>query len=405
MALALLLHRWTTEHGGELTALIVDHGIRPDSAAEARKVRSWLAGRGIDARVLAAAGKPLKGNLQAAARELRYGLMSADCIANGIPYLALAHNLEDQAETMLLRLSRGSGVDGMAAMAPVVELPEMRILRPLLDVPRERLRATLHAAGQDYVEDPSNEQTAFKRVRIRRLAPVLAAEGLTAWRLAQTAARLAQARTALELATADVLARVARLYPEGYADLDPAPLRAVAPDVALRCLSRLLACVGGNANPPRFDALRRLLEALAHAPAAPFRGRTLAGCRIMPRQGKLLVCREVRAIREALPAGGELLWDGRFRIRFVGIPGLRLRRLGPEGWRAIAGERPGLRECRIPAAVRPTLPALWDLDAVAFVPHLKYARTTGSAVGDIIEEIAFAPVRPLTPARFAANLD
>lgn len=405
MALTLLLKQWTAARQGRVTALIVDHRIRPESTEEATTVAAWLLRRGIEAVILTRPDTPLRGNLQAAAREARYGLLSGYCAAAGIPCLALAHNLEDQAETVLLRLARGSGVDGLSAMAWVSERPDVRLLRPLLDVPRARLRATLRAAGQAYIEDPSNEEDAFRRVRFRRLAPALAAEGLTAERLAATAARLGRARNALDAAAAAVLARGLRLFPEGYGELDAGPLRDSPPEIALRCLSRILTCVGGGAYPPRQERLQRLYEALMRE-GEPFAGRTLAGCRIVPRGRGLLFCRELRAVRDVLPAAGDVFWDGRFRIRLAPSTGLEIRRLGREGWSMVTGHCPALRETRIPAPVRPSLPALWDLDAVAIVPHLNYVRADrAKEERGLVHGIAFAPTRPVTAGRFASHTD
>lgn len=404
MALTLLLHQWCAAREGKVTALIVDHRIRPESAEEASRVAAWLARRGIAHQVLTRPDEPLRGNLQAAARDARYALMSRYCAKAGIPHLALAHNIEDQAETVLLRLTRGSGVDGLSAMPPVMERSELRLIRPLLDIPRARLRATLQAEEQAFIEDPSNEDEAFKRVRLRRLAPVLAAEGLTPPRLVATASRMGRVREALEATAAAVLARCVRLFPEGYGELDIGILRDVPQEIGLRCLARLLTCIGGRAYPPRLEPLLRLYEAVT-GDAAPFSGRTLAGCRIVPRRGKILVLREVRAIREVLPASGELLWDGRFRIRLASSTGLQVRRLGRAGWALVVQQRPELRKCRIPAPVRPSLPAIWDLDVAVIVPHLNYVGAGNSAVGEILREIAFAPLRPLTAAGFVVHKD
>jgi len=404
MALTLLLQQWTESCQGQVTALIVDHRIRPESTQEAKTVAAWLSQRGVEARVLSRPDEALQGNLQSAARDARYSLMFASCAQAGIPYLALAHNLEDQAETVLLRLARGSGVDGLAAMAPVTERPEVRLLRPVLDIPRARLRATLRSAGQSCIEDPSNEEEAFKRVRLRRLAPDMAAEGMTPDRLAATALRLGRARDALETATATILARSTRLYPEGYGELDIWPLRDAPPEIVLRCLSRVLTCIGGGRYPPRLERLERLYEAVM-CETEPFAGRTLAGCRVMQRRGNLLVCRELRAVRAVCPAAGDVLWDGRFRIRHAPSSGLDIRRLGRDGWRMVVERRPELRKCRIPPPVRPSLPAFWDLDVVAIVPHLNYVRMRRPGAGGIVREIQFAPVRPLTVASFMVHTD
>jgi len=409
MALTLLLRDWVRSVGGRLTALTVDHRLRPGSTAEARQVGDWLRRRKVEHVILTRPDAPLDGNLQAAARQARYALMTGWCAAQGVLHLFLAHHREDQAETLLLRLARGSGVDGLAAMAPVTETPALRLLRPLLDVPRARLAATLTAAGQAHVEDPSNANTAFGRVRLRQASALLDREGLTAARLAGTARRMAQARTALEAATARLLAKAIMLYPEGYATLAIAPFRAAPVEIALRALARLVTTVAGSDYPPRLERLERLLADVLSTGGeggSQGGGRTLGGCRILPWKGLLLVCREPRAAAEvAIAAGGELLWDGRFRLRLGGNARGEVRRLGRAGWGDLVARRPELRSTRVPAPVRASLPSLWYLDDLVSVPHFSYVRRGASAKIEqsVIRDAIFAPRRPLTGAGFVSG--
>lgn len=403
MALALLLHDWTQSAGGSLTALTVDHRLRPESGAEAGRVARWLRARGIAHVTLVRPDAPLSGNLQAAARRIRYALMSAWCREHGVLHLALAHHLEDQAETLLLRLARGSGVDGLAAMAPVSESQAVRLLRPLLRVPRARLAAVLQAAGQAHVEDPSNRNTAFRRVRLRRAEAVLAQEGLTAERLAATAARMARARTALDHAAFELLARGVVLFAEGYALLEMAEFKAAPAEPALRGLARVFATVAGRDYPPRFERIERLYQALCGAGEGLRAGRTLGGCRILPRGARALVCREPGAASQVTAAAGRFVWDGRFRVAIDGNAGCELRRLGRKGWAEIVADRPDLRETHVPAAVRPSLPSFWYLDVVIAVPHLSYVRKGHHSRLSSVREVAFAPIRPLTGSRFVSG--
>ncbi len=409
MALALLLKDWVRSGGGRLTALTVDHRLRAGSTAEARQVGDWLRRRKIEHVILTRPDAPLDGNLQAEARRVRYALMTDWCVAQGVLHLFLAHHREDQAETLLLRLAGGSGVDGLAAMAPVTEMPALRLLRPLLDVPRARLAATLAAAGQRHVEDPSNANTAFRRVRLRQAAALLDREGLTAARLAGTARRMAQARSALDAATARLLAEAVVLYPEGYATLAIGPFRAAPVDIALRALARLVTTVAGGDYPPRLERVERLLAEVVSASdegGSQGGGRTLGGCRILPWKGLLLVCREPRAAAEvAIPAGEALFWDGRFRLRLGGSARGEVRRLGRGGWADIVARCPELRTTRVPAPVRPSLPSLWYLDEVVSVPHFNYVRRGANAKTEqsIVRDVIFAPKRPLTGAGFVSG--
>lgn len=400
MALTLLLHDWATAQGGTATALTVDHRLRPDSTAEAHRVAVWLQDRNIPHEILTRPETSVDGNLQAVARAARYDLMSRWCVGHGVLHLGLAHHREDQAETVLLRLARGSGVDGLSAMAPVAETASIRLLRPLLDMSKARLRSTLAATDASHVEDPSNDNPSFARVRFRQATPMLAAEGLTPKRLCDTARRMARARQALDRAAADLLARAATLHAEGYGYLDRAALCAVPEEVALRALARMLGCIGGTPYPPRLERLERLYAALT-GPIGSQGARTLLGCRIAPVHDQVLICREPRAAKDTLPATGDLLWDGRFRLTVDGDPRFELRRLGRKGWAEIVKASPEMRKTAIPAAVRPSLPTFWHLDVVASVPHLSYVYRGTEFVPPRVRELRFAPVRPLSSARFA----
>lgn len=398
MALALLASEWARAQGGEATALIVDHAIRPESAGEAAAVARELRRHGVRHEVLRYGGPAITDAIQAAARRVRYDLLSDWCVRHGCLHLATAHHREDQAETMLLRLARGSGIDGLAAMAPVTETRDLRILRPLLSVSRNRLRATVDRRGAWFVDDPSNRDPRFARVRMRAITGALAAEGLSAERLAATARRAARARSALEGDVAALLARAVVLYPLGYARLCADVLRAAPEETALRALARLVTCLGGNDYPPRLARVERLHDWILCGASGG--GRTLAGCRIVPRRGSLLVCRESAAADAVQPARGTVHWDGRFRLRFAARGTGEVRRLGREGWRQAVADQPELRRAPLPALARLALPAVWRQDRLASVPSLGYSRLDCSKDRQRAVPVLFAPIRPLTSARF-----
>jgi len=213
LALALLAADWAGAAGGVATAVTVDHRLRPESGAEAAQVAAWLGRLGIAHAILPRTGPALAGDIQAEARAARYHLLEQWCASNGVLHLLTAHHLEDQGETLLLRLARGSGLYGLAGMPALAERAQCRILRPFLEVPKARLGATLAARGQDWIRDPSNRDPAFARVRLRQAEEILAAEGLGARRLAGTAQRLGQARHAFEPAVTRLLASGAWLHP------------------------------------------------------------------------------------------------------------------------------------------------------------------------------------------------
>lgn len=211
-------------------------------------MKAWLALRGIRHRTLRWQGPKPVSNVAALARAARYGLLARACRLARTEGLLLGHQQEDQAETFLLRLGRGSGVDGLAAMAPQSRRDGIDLLRPLLTVPRARLVATLQASGQAWIEDPSNLDPRHARVRLRALLPALAEAGLTPARIAAGAANLARARQALEAATADLAAR-ALSRTEGRVEIDLARLGPAPREIGLRLLDRVLRDIGGRTAP------------------------------------------------------------------------------------------------------------------------------------------------------------
>lgn len=408
MALCLLAQRWAGRRGGSTTALTVDHGLRPEAADEARQVGRWLKARGIAQHVLEWRGpKPVSG-IQAAARAARYGLMTAWAREAGVLHLLLAHHQEDQAETFLLRLERGSGIDGLSAMAAVVETPAVRLVRPLLGVPRARLRATARAFGQEWLEDPSNRDAAFARTRIRAALPALARSGMSPALLAERANRVGHVRIALENAASALLAVCCTVHPAGYARLDQSTLAAAPEDVSFRALARILMCVGGREYAPRREKLERLHAVVVGGKLG--KARTLGGCRILAERYRILVCREARGMPEPLAAvpGTQIVWDGRFVIRFAatgnGAPRPRhpahLTRLGREGWAEVVADRPDLKAGPVPAAVRLSLPALRDEWGVFTVPHLYYTRSSGRRPGVGFGRITFCPPNSISGVGF-----
>jgi tRNA(Ile)-lysidine synthase len=392
LALALLAADWARAQGGSATGVTVDHRLRPESGDEATRVASWLARHGVAHATLVRDGAPLSGDAQAAARAARYRLLEAWCAASGVLHLLTAHHREDQAETLLLRLARGSGLDGLAGMSALVERAQCRICRPVLGLPRARLAATLAARGQDWIEDPSNQNPAYARVRLRQAEAVLAAEGLGPERLADTALHLGRARQALEPMAARLLARAVWLHPAGFAWLDAVRLAASPAEVRLRALGAVIACIGGADYPPRLSGLERLDRELANGLLA---ARTLGGCLVLPRRGRVLVCREPEAVAApvAVSDAARAPWDGRFLAQMPDDGG-EIGALGVD-----AADNGGPLDATIPPAARATLPTLRHCGCVITAPLLLYPHPlTGRETSPYVR---FRPCRPLTGAGFA----
>lgn len=404
MALVLLLRHWVAERGGSLLALTVDHGLRPESADEAAAVGQAMTRLGIPHRILRWEGEKPHAGLQAAARAARHRLLAAACGEAGILHLALAHHRDDQAETVLLRLARGSGVDGLAGMAPVRADGAVRVIRPLLGFSHDRLLATCRAEGVDWIEDPSNHNPRFARARLRAAGELLGGEGLDAARLGDVARRAGRARAALEQATAGLLAEAATIHPEGWVTLAPRSMLVAPVEIALRALARTLSAVGGPAHPVRDEALERLLGALADG-----RGATLGGCVVRMRRGAVMVAREPVAAVERLivPPGGYARWDGRFDLRVSPRHGepVTVAALGAAGWREWVARLAPERVPDLPVPVRESLPSLWsglDLLGVPMVCGCHGFDADGQAPMD---RAIFRPLSPLGRPAFTVVSD
>lgn len=237
----------------------VDHGLRSGVEAEHDLVRRLCAGHGVAHVVLTWAHEDaLSGNLQAAARHARYQLLSQWGREAELDGVLLAHTQDDVAEGFLIRLARGSSVEGLSEMARAFSHEGMRFMRPLLDIPRATLRDYLEAKGQPWVEDPSNEDRRFTRVRMRQALPELEALGLHRKTLAQTAKSLRRAREVVDVAVGQVLAEHARVHEWGVVSLPYEAFLAQPEEVQLRVLARALRFVSGAAYPPRLTSLEAL---------------------------------------------------------------------------------------------------------------------------------------------------
>jgi len=368
MALALLAASYARTTGARVTAFTVDHGLRPEAADEARRAAGWCESLGLIHRTLRWEGEKPTAGLQAAAREARYYLLAAAAETSGVNTILTGHSADDQAETVFMRLARGAGPRGLAAMdeesliaagagAPV------RLLRPLLRFSRARLTATVEAAGQGYVDDPYNDDPAFERIRTRALLAALEEQGLLMQRaLLKTAERMRAADRRLEAQCADLFRRAAGcFYGWGGAALQRSAAAAMGSEEAGALAARLLHAVSGEAHRPDEDAAAAALDATLASGAA-----TLGGALIKSLRDRVWFLREpaavlgragAPAIGEITPAAGAVLnWDGRFIIEVSG-ENIAVAPLGEAGSSALgfrkdlfAGPPEGL--LALPAAYR-----------------------------------------------------
>ena len=379
-ALALLAREWAAHRDGSVLALIVDHGLRAESASEAAATADRLAALGISARRLTATGLVRGPAMAERARDARYRLLLAACADAGIPHLLLGHHRGDQVETVMMRALSASGSRGLAGMPALLETRYVRLLRPLLDVAPDRLRSFLRAQEVDWVEDPSNRDPSALRSRLRwaRADPAGTGEGTLA--VVQSAKVAGRMRAGRDHAIAAVLGKRATIRPEGYAVVTPGPIDPEA-------LASLLRTIGGAAYLP---PIHRVAEI-----AREFVPTTLGGVRIV-RAGRMgsgwLLIRERRAMAPAVNARPGALWDGRFRLAGrppgAGEHGVLLGALGHEAIRFRNRTGP-------PALVLQGLPALRQDGELIAVPHI--------GIGDPRWRVLFDPGNCAAGAPFVSG--
>ncbi|MFT8719347.1 tRNA lysidine(34) synthetase TilS [Acetobacter sp.] len=367
LALALLAAGWRKN----LVALVVDHGLRPEFRQEAALAAQILGQLGIPVHQLRVASLPYGPRLAERARKARYAVLNEACRRLGAVDLLVAHQADDQVETVAMREIRRAG-PGLAGMAATVELADVRLVRPLLGYSRETLRQTLRQAGLRWCDDPSNENEAAERVRVRKKLQIAEKERL--WRLALDAA---QQRSEQERRIAEELSESGCRLFCGAALLGeklPSPTT----------LAALIRCIGALDYLPSMEAVGELCR---NGSSATLAGVSLSRAKVgADRNEQWLLVREAAAMEENIPASLETVWDRRFRMQ--GVKTL------PDGLFIGAAGNGIDRKLRagLPTVFTKTLPAFWRNGQRVSVPHLGICEDkTLEGVG-----FAFVPPNPVT---------
>lgn len=369
IALLHIAAAWGRTRSVGIQAASVDHGLRPESAAECRAVAQVCAGLGIAHAVLTwTHDGRIEGNRMAAARGARMRLLAQWATAQGLAGVALGHTQDDQAETVLMRLGRGAGLDGLSGMAAARRQSGTLWLRPMLGVRRADLRGWLSDRGIGWIDDPSNDDRGYERVRVRQ---AIAASGLPVAAIAGSAALLAEARAAL--AQAAVVAAAGVQADRGMLRL-PLPALAQPPEIRRRLIAAALRWVTGNDYAPRGAGVTRLCALLERGDQG-----TLDGVIARPRRGWVEMMREPAAVRPGLCPGpigagdGAAVWDRRWLIGPL-PPGARIEQVRPadlagRDWRASGLPRDALLSSpALHAGGRVVLPLLDGAGATAVRP-------------------------------------
>ena len=381
-ALMFLFARWARRHPrfADSHVATVDHGLRPEAVAEAELVARQANQLGLQHITLTWTGEKPSSDIQNAARTARYKLLTDAAKAVDADTLVIAHTLEDQAETFLLALARGSGVYGLSGMPGERMLHGVRIVRPLLSLRKSQLMALLQAQNLPWSEDPSNRNDHYRRVKMRQATPLIEGLGLTSTTLAATATRLGRAASALDAYASRLITASTTCHVGGYLNLDPRQLIDEPEEVSLRTLARLLRAVSGADYNPRLERLERLLDEIRSATQSGTRlHRTLSGVIAhMPQVTRTRATPHLWLFAEAgrdgfetkqLHPGQTIDWDNRVRITLSpdASESYSIRCLGASAKKAMRGAEPD----DVPVAALATHPGAWRADELIEVAGLE----------------------------------
>jgi len=323
LALMVLVCQWlegnfTEKNSPEVFIYSVDHGLRAEAANECELVKKLALEFGFSHKTLIWSGeKPMTG-LQAAARKARYALLGKQMLKDGVKTLLTGHHLDDQGETVLMRLTHGSGIGGLSAMAAFSNVEGTRIFRPLLSLRSKQLALIVKKSGLEAVDDPSNEDQKYERVRWRKFLQTSGEIGLSAPVLAKFANRMERADTALEHFANEQYKNIVfrDKFSVQWSDLDK--LASQPEEIGIRLLEKMIFIGSGGRGFGELSKREKLYERLF---VDGFTGEVIAGCAIVLWRGKLVVFREfsrVVSTQTRLKPEEEIIWDQRFIIKNLG---------------------------------------------------------------------------------------
>lgn len=357
MALLHLMARVQAARGGSVRAVTVDHRLRLEAAGEARFVAQFCESLGVGHDTLVWDHGVLAGNVADLARRARYGLIAGWARSNGVAHVVVGHTADDRAETFLMELARQAGIDGLTAMRGFWVADGIRWSRPLISVGRAVLREYLNCHGIGWIDDPTNEDDRYQRIKARRVLASLAPLGINAEGLAHVAANLALARSDLVLLALRMAKEIAR-QEAGEVIFDRRKWMGAGNDTGRRLLIGALRWVSSTGYAPRADKIARLEASIWQG-----RDATLAGCKVRVGEKEFGIAREPKAVAGLETATGAL-WDGRWRLSGPGDAALSVRALGAEGLRACKG----WRDTGYSRAALAVSPAIWRGDKLIAAP-------------------------------------
>jgi tRNA(Ile)-lysidine synthase len=366
LALLLLAHELAQKKGSHVVALTVDHGLRPESKKEAHQVKKWANDRGMQHVTLEWGGEKPLSRLQEKARVMRYQLLLNWCKQHHISTLLLGHHQQDQEETFWLRLSAGSGLDGLVGMKKSTLREGITCLRPLLNFSKERLQATLWAQNQEWIEDPSNHKPHFFRGRLRMF---LQEEGFDSSRLHRVMTKFQTDKDFIHQVLQTTLQAIVEVHEGGYLTVQKKAFEELHPAITHRLLAALVQWFSNKDYAPRHAQVLTIMENLQKGLSF-----TSGGIYWTFSREHIRLYREKRAVAPKIPLSTlqeNTLWDQRFWID----PYLKHHVPPTVEIGSLADTRLKTKKINslIPKYVLSTLPALWAEGKVVAVPHLCYS--------------------------------
>jgi len=392
MALCILAARWGRSNNVLITALVVDHGFRESSSSEARVVAAWLKRLAIPFEILTIGKpKPTTG-LQEKARRWRFLAFDNWCRSNGVGAVLLGHTLDDQIETLYMRINADTGPDGLSGMLSYARLRGLIIARPLLSVTKKRLIATCNHHNQTWINDPSNLDERFTRVFWRNLKPRIGLESRSIQRFSTVMGNL---RGIIDNYCRDFIKYSGGVSSFGLIWFEASDFGKLPPYFSELMIGRILSSIGGASKPIKKRKIGNLRRNLTDKTALI---ETLGGCIVQKlEKGRILIFREYAkclALNNSLQ-GTTSRWDNRFEITLSGGQSGVIEALGHHGWRQVTKTK-NISEHfsvlkQVPFKARLSLPVIRHLDGGLSIPHFTGVNDAETCVASCSVVAEFRP--------------
>ncbi|MFL2933868.1 MAG: tRNA lysidine(34) synthetase TilS [Thalassobaculaceae bacterium] len=370
MALCILAARWGRSNNVLVTALVVDHGLRESSSSEAVVVASWLKRLEIPFKILTIEkSKPTTG-VQEKARRWRFLAFDNWCRSNGVGAVLLGHTLDDQIETLFMRIDADTGPDGLSGMLNYTRVRGLIVVRPLLSVTKKRLIATCNHHNQRWINDPSNLDERFTRVFWRNLKPKI---GLKSRSIQRFSSVMGNLRSVIDHYCRDFIKCSGGVSSFGLIWFQASDFDKLPPYFSELMIGRILRSIGGASKPIKRRKIANLCRNLIDNSALT---ETLGGCIVQKlEKGRILIYREYAKCPapNTCPHGITSRWDNRFEITLSGGQSVIIEALGHRGWRQVTKDK-NISEHfsilkQVPFKARLSLPVVRHLDGGLSIPH------------------------------------